>query len=256
LEINIDMYKMKFKYFSALMLSATLLACSNPSIVRKPVSSAIAAQRLNPALINNNSEHKFIIRVGDTLRIIRNAQQLERASDATLFLINTEGVFNYPYAGVINGAGKTLAEIQKEINSRLKQTYKEPNVTVNIVEVAGNKYFIAGAVARPSAYEIDSPVSLEQAIMQAGGILTAADSENVALLRLNSANKYQVYFFDYGGMLSVGSVSDELVFLERGDMIYVPKSGIGNAIDNVDMYLNKLIPFTKGVGFNYELNRP
>ena len=250
----------KMRIMTIIMLGFLVSACSNPSIVRKPASSAIEEARLNTALIKKMPMNEFVVRVGDTLRVVRDADErhLERGNNIRLllFLVHTDGTFNYPYAGSIKSSGKTVAEIQSDLTHKLSNTYKEPKVTVNIVKAAGNKFFIGGAVARPSAYVIDSPTTIGQAILQAGGVLTTADSENIALLRLDKKGHYQVYFIDYANMLVMASMSHENVILQRGDMVYVPKSGIGNAIDNVDMYLNKLIPFTKGVGFNYELNRP
>lgn len=38
------------------------------------------------------------------------------------------------------------------------------------------------------------------------------------------------------------------VLLQRGDVVFVPKSSVGNGIEWVDLYLNQLIPFTKSIG--------
>lgn len=245
-----------FRMIGILILSLFVSACSNPSTIKIPEDKLIAEQRLDISAIKMLPKNDFFVQVGDTLRIVRDADRSEITNEGTLFRVNPDGTFNYPYAGLIKCAGKTIEEIQTELQGKLEKTYKEPQVTINIVEAAGNKYFVGGAVAKPSAYGIVTPTTLEQAIFQAGGVLTTADSENVALLRLDANSHYQVYFFDYGSMLTAGNDSEEIVILQRGDMIYVPKSGIGTAIDNVDMYLNKLIPFTKGFGVNYELNRP
>jgi len=252
---------LKTKYIRALVvltLCVFVIACSNPSTIRKPSSGVLSIHHSKVDSIVNAPKKQFIAQAGDSLRIIRNAkaEQLQRANHTTLYIIDSSGSFYYPYAGLIEAAGKTLPEIQHLISTRLAKTYKEPEVSVNLVDAAGNKYFVGGAVARASAYEIASPTTLEQAILQAGGVLTTADSENVALLRLDEESRYQVYFFDYSRLLGDGELVSKAVLLQRGDIVYVPKSGIGNALENVDMYLNKLVPFTKGVGFNYELNRP
>eukprot|EP00866_Antonospora_locustae_P000679 jgi/Antlo1/679/489 len=46
------------------------------------------------------------------------------------------------------------------------------------------------------------------------------------------------------------------VALQRGDLIFVPQSGIGATVEAVDMYFTRLFPINKGigVGFNYDLN--
>ena len=44
--------------------------------------------------------------------------------------------------------------------------------------------------------------------------------------------------------------------LQRGDLIFVPQSGIGATVEAVDMYFTKLFPINKGIGIglNYDLN--
>ena len=54
-----------------------------------------------------------------------------------------------------------------------------------------------------------------------------------------------------------GAQGRQAVALQRGDVVFVPKSGVGNRIEGVDLYLNQLIPFVKsiGIGANYDLRR-
>ena len=56
--------------------------------------------------------------------------------------------------------------------------------------------------------------------------------------------------------IGLGMVWVGMVAMQRGDIIYVPQSGIGSAVEAVDMYFTRLIPINKGigVGFNYDLN--
>jgi hypothetical protein len=36
--------------------------------------------------------------------------------------------------------------------------------------------------------------------------------------------------------------------------VFVPKSGVGNKIDGVNLYFNQLIPFSKSLGFGVNYN--
>ena len=105
----------------------------------------------------------------------------------------------------------------------------------------------------PSVYELNSAVSIEQAIIAAGGVLPVADSQHIALLRMGRDGLYQVYFTDFSQFLQA---PQHAVILQRGDIVFVPKSALGNAIEGVDLYLNQLLPFSKGIGigFTYDLN--
>ncbi|EGH47974.1 polysaccharide export protein, partial [Pseudomonas syringae pv. pisi str. 1704B] len=79
----------------------------------------------------------------------------------------------------------------------------------------------------------------------------------VALLRQEENGLYKTYFFDYSKFLWAGGVGGPTapVLLKRGDIVFVPKSSVGNKVDGVSLYFNQLIPFAKsiGLGLNYEL---
>ncbi|MBP4048072.1 polysaccharide export protein [Chromobacterium violaceum] len=236
------------------LLSLVLAACATPSTIALPDDAALAAHRIELSDISALPPPVTRVMSGDTLRIVRNAQTPAEKDEATLFFVRPDGAFAYPHAGLTRGAGRTPEDIGADISARLASLYRQPQVTVNIAAAPGNRVFVGGAVRNPSAYELAAAATLEQAVIGAGGVLPSADSEHVALLRLDGSGLYRVYFADIARMLDPSSPRRG-VELQRGDVVFVPKSKIGRMTEGVDMYVNQLLPFSRGLGLglNYDL---
>jgi len=228
--------------------------CANPSTVEKPSFQDMDKRRIEVADISQLPPPVTRVITGDTLRIVRDAQSPAEKDEMTLFFVRADGTFAFPNIGTVHAAGRTPEEIGEEITGKLASLYRYPAVTVNIALAPGNRIFVGGAVRNPSAYDLTAAVTVEQAIIGAGGMLPYADSRHIALLRMDSKGLYSVYFTELQHMLNP-NVERKAVMLQRGDVVFVPKSAIGNAIEWVDLYLNQLLPFSKGigVGFNYNM---
>ena len=239
--------------FSILLLS--LSACSLPAKVGVPDDEILRIGHERFASLALAPPLPTRIVPGDTLRIVRDAQEPAEKDDMTLFIVRPDGNISVPLVGTIRAAELTPGDLSGQITERLRPIYHQPEVTVNIAEAPSNRVFIGGEVHNPSVYPLNGRVTIEQAIIAAGGILPSADGKNIALLREDENGKYQLYFLDYKDLISLDD-ERRVVALQRGDVIFLPKSGIGNAVDAVDMYFTRLFPINKGigVGFNYDLN--
>ena len=94
------------------------------------------------------------------------------------------------------------------------------------------------------------------AILGAGGILPVGDARRVALMREDSEGRYHAYFLDFSQLMKIGPEGRKPLAMQRGDIVFVPKSMVGDRIEGVDVYLNQLLPFAKsiGVGVSYTVN--
>jgi len=143
------------------------------------------------------------------------------------------------------------------LEKKLTHVYQDPSLTINFSQTPSNTVYVGGAVQNPATLQVNIATTLEQAIVGAGGVLPVGDSNNVALLRQEDDGRYNTYFFDYKNSIARGNSMQAPVLLQRGDVVFVPKSSVGNGIEWVDLYLNQLIPFTKsiGIGASYELRK-
>lgn len=237
-----------------LSLSIWLAGCSTPARVPLPDDKTLKAGHQAALTLADLPPPQVLIQSGDSLRIVRDAQEPASADDMTIFVVRPDGVISMPNIGRIKAALRTPEDLGKEITEKYKRIYREPAVTVNIASAPSNRVFIGGAVPNPAFFNLSGQVSVEQALFSAGGVLPSADSSNIALLRTGADGKYRMYYVDVASMLK--DPTHPLVTLQRGDLIYVPQSKIGATVEAVDMYFTKLFPINKGigVGLNYDLN--
>jgi protein involved in polysaccharide export with SLBB domain len=170
-------------------------------------------------------------------------------------MVRPDGYFSMPFVGLIKADQRTPEDVAKEVTAKLAKVYRRPTATVNIAIAPSNKVFVGGAVPNAAFFDLVGHATLEQVLIASGGVLPSADSDNIALLRAGIDGKYKMYFFSLANMLQGND--RPMVAMQRGDIIYVPQSGIGSAVEAVDMYITRLIPINKsiGVGFSYELNQ-
>ena len=236
-----------------LLLLPWLAGCATPSAVVRPSQRIMEENRIDVADLSQLPPPVTRVMSGDTLRIVRDAQTPAEREEASMYSVRADGRFAYPYAGIIQASGRTPEEIASELAEKLTPIYRYPQVTVNIALAPGNRVYVGGAVRNPASADLAAAMTIEQAIITGGGVLPTADSKHIALLRMDANGLYRVYFSDYKQFLAPAAPR-RAVMLQRGDVVFVPKSGVGNAVEWVDVYLNQLLPFSKSIGLSYNLN--
>ena len=102
----------------------------------------------------------------------------------------------------------------------------KPGDTIYIPDMKGRSVFVFGAVERAGAVPMpEGPFSLPQAIAAAGLRRSGYDLGQVRVIRSLSATRGQLIVADANRMLN----GDALPFpMTEGDIVYVPKSGLGS----------------------------
>ena len=241
-----------------------LCACNTPARVGVPdndaeIDAGLAAGR---ALAGQPAPMQRV-RPGDTLRIVRNTGEAPSISaftansiyELTLFPVLSDGTFTYPYIGTVQATGLTLPQLTALLQDKLKDVYRDTAMTINISQSPGNTVFVGGAVRNTVSLPVTVATTLVQAIVGAGGVAPEGNASLVALLRQEDTGLYKTYFFDYSKLLWADSSGPRApVLLQRGDVVFVPKSSAGDKSDGVNLYFNQLIPFAKSLGFGVNYN--
>lgn len=80
------------------------------------------------------------------------------------------GEISVAYIGSVLVRGKTLTEIQKNIQNRLASGYlKYPVVVVSLIESHSQNFTVSGEVIRPGTYQLQENTTVLKAISIAGG---------------------------------------------------------------------------------------
>ena len=130
-------------------------------------------------------------------------------------MVDRSGTISVPFAGEVQAAGRSLAEIQREIEARLAKRAVEPQVVVSMAEQNANEVSVVGDVVsgankfkiRPNGERILDILS------KAGGFRYPGYELFVTLQR--GKQKTTVYF------PTLINDPDENIFVEPGDTIYV-----------------------------------
>lgn len=132
--------------------------------------------------------------------------------------IRTDGKVSLPLIGEVSAAGKRLGEFQEELMRLYKPELKNSEVLVSL-EASSLPVYVIGAVGRPGRVSLDRPMTLLEAIMEAGGISNVGTLKGVRVIR-NSNGQHYTQSFDLSSTLN-GKNKLDAFYLKPYDMVYV-----------------------------------
>ena len=140
--------------------------------------------------------------------------------DQNLRRVDSKGNIFFPYAGVVQAAGKTQEELRSHLSKLLSKNFNSPQLDVSIARFNSQKIYMLGEVTRPKRLNLsDVPISLSDALGEVQGINTnTADGSKVFIVR-QGAQAPSIYVADLSspsGFLDAGGF-----YLKDNDIIYV-----------------------------------
>ena len=134
--------------------------------------------------------------------------------------IQANGKVSLPTIGDVSASGKSITGFQAELTSRYGPHLQDPTVIVSL-ESAASGVYLSGEVLRPGKIPLDRPMSVLEAVMEAGGFTKFANPKKVIVVR-NVNGKNQRYVLNlkeafYG-------VDSSPFYVRTYDVIYVTQS--------------------------------
>jgi polysaccharide biosynthesis/export protein len=194
------------------------------------VRSFVAALLFLPLLAAAVWAQDYRVRPGDVL-------QIEVLEDSTLnrtAIVLPDGQIALPVAGSVRVAGRSLAEVQAELSSRLAGGFAAPpTVYVTIDALAERRpataatprlidIYILGAATTPGKVSVKPGTTLLQAIAQAGGLSPFAAKKRIQLRRVDKSGAEKIYRLNLDAIEN-GEASGGTTRLAEGDVIVVPQ---------------------------------
>ncbi|HLL85536.1 MAG TPA: SLBB domain-containing protein, partial [Longimicrobium sp.] len=144
--------------------------------------------------------------------------------DVPRLMVDEAGLLHAPLMGAVPVAGVSLAEAEARLQEKLRRFDRFGIVALTLVEPAGHRASVLGAVAKPGAYVLGGTLRVAELLAMAGGArVMDGDAEVVELADLDAARLVRG-----GGAVPI-SVSRALagearhnVPVEPGDVLFVP----------------------------------
>jgi len=211
------------------------------------------------------------------IRELKEAISTAPRGQSRLVPITPDGTISLPFIVNIRAAGRTADDLHTALNQAYKEIgLEEIEVTVNVQSVAPLRVFVLGEVKSPGAVlnepELStsiSEMSLLQAIAQSGGYIPGrAELSMVTLMRRRHLPKPEIAVINVFQLLEnrrkaagkpvVADASKHRydIWLEDGDVVYVPTSKIARRADYIDLVWTKGIRAVTNHSTNYTAADP
>lgn len=154
------------------------------------------------------------VKEGDSLKLsFPGAPSLD-----TTVTVRRDGKITLPNGGEMDVVGKTTTQLEKELADHYASQLVSKEVIVSI-QSSSFPVYVTGAVMKPGKVFSDHPLSVLEAVMEAGGFeYTKANLKKVKVIREKPAANFTLNF---KGFLEGREV--ESFYLKPYDIIYVPE---------------------------------
>jgi polysaccharide export outer membrane protein len=137
----------------------------------------------------------------------------------TVQKIGLDGTLNLDAAGQVKAVNKTVLQLQGELTTLYQSQAKDDPITVKVIAPEAAVY-VAGEVSRPGKIPMERPMTVIEAIMEAGGFdPLQANLSNVSVLRVENGRQHTYRL----NLKRVFDGKDDTVFyLKPFDVVRVP----------------------------------
>lgn len=215
-----------------LIIFVLLNGCSTTGTPSKATEETISS--VSEEVPREVKVKEFILGPGDKIEIIVYRQDDLRRT----VQIDTSGKITYPLVGDIEAGGLSIFQLRDKIRDGLSKYIVDPQVSVGVTSVQSQKIIVLGEVKNPGLFSLEAPINALEAISRAGGPTSDAKQGNVLLIRGGLKNP-ELITLDIGSILS-GHDMAQNVYLQNGDIIYVPATFIAN-VSRFFEHLSKII---------------
>ena len=161
--------------------------------------------------------------------------------------VRPDGQIGLQSAGDILAAGRTVDELEAAIVDKASKTLRNPVVSVVIVQLAEHKVYVGGDVSKPGFVQFRDGLTPLTAIIERGGFLDTAKTDEVLYIS-RTGGQVQTQRIDLQSIID-GESSEQIV-MTPDDIIFVPKTWIGEADVFVDQWIRGLLPTVPRPGFD------
>jgi polysaccharide biosynthesis/export protein len=166
----------------------------------------------------------YIVGPGDSLSVNLWGGVSQRLSRT----VDREGRVSLPEVGAVLVSGRTLAEVQEEVQSALRTQFRHVSADVSLQRLRTVRVYVVGEVAAPGGYDISSLSTPLNALFAAGGVTQLG-----SLRRLEHYRGKQLLEEVDAYDLLLRGIRGDAHRIENGDSLRVPPLGPTVTVDGM-----------------------
>ena len=185
--------------------------------------SLAASQGLYDAKIMPKDELTILVQTTDPLTSepfnLRSTGQTSSKNQITGYLVDNDGMINFPIVGKIHVAGLTKTECEDLIKSKIQPYLARTENPLVSVRTSSYRITVIGEVNRPGVIPVSTEkISLIEALAEAGDMTIYGKRDNVLLVREDkSGEKHKVRL----NMNDANIINSPYYYLQQNDIVYV-----------------------------------
>lgn len=157
------------------------------------------------------------------------------------FIVDHEGMIQFPYAGTLKVAGLTQDQARNLLAGKLSKYLKQPKVTLRVQSFRSKRVYVDGEVKNPGLQAInDIPMTLVEALNRAGGVLPTGDQSQVVVNR--AGVNYQINL----PQLVQRGVNPASIMLANGDVVRVRSRDESKVFVSGEVVAPRALPMYNG----------
>ena len=138
--------------------------------------------------------------------------------------VGPDGYINLPYTGTMKLAGLTLNEATAVLKDKLSEYIVVPELAVVVKQYGPRQVYVMGEVSKQGIYTLAADkMNVFAALSSAGGIAPKGRPKHISIVRA-TGEEVLMKEVNFDAFVKKQDVSQN-VWLQDGDMIYVPRSG-------------------------------
>lgn len=179
----------------------------------------------------NDAFHRFYVTYqlgpGDELAIRVKGQPDYTVEKAK---VSPVGSIYHPLLGEIRAGGLTIEKFKQQVVNELSEYVLDPVVSIELLGAQSAKIGVLGEVRTPKIVLMTGPMTILDAISEAGGFAETGKRSNVTLLRQNVDGTMNTIKVNVGNILEGKAKSSDNLALQAGDTIIVHGSVLMKAM--------------------------
>lgn len=185
--------------------------------------SLAASKGLFDAKIMPKDELTILVQTTDPLTSepfnLRSTGQVNTKNQITGYLVDNDGMINFPIVGKIHVAGLTKTECEDLIKSKIQPYLARTENPLVSVRTSSYRITVIGEVNRPGVIPVATEkISLIEALAEAGDMTIYGKRDNILLVREDkSGEKHKVRL----NMNDANIINSPYYYLQQNDIVYV-----------------------------------